>query len=71
MGRAATKGQNCQRLMSESVVVVCSPKLAEVYGEIKAPSDLARIPLIHDDAPERDPSCPTWARPFAPFLYML
>lgn len=64
-GPGGYEGLHCERLMSESVVVVCSPKLSDAYGAITSPEDLARIPLIHDDAPERDPSCPTWGMWFA------
>jgi LysR family glycine cleavage system transcriptional activator len=51
--------------MSESVIVVGSPKLIEKHGELATPAQLSTIPLIHDDAPERDPSCPTWTMWFA------
>ena len=61
-GPGAYEGLHCERLMSESVVVVCSPRLLD---NVKAAEDLSALPLIHDDAPERDPSCPTWAMWFA------
>lgn len=64
-GPGGYEGLHTERLMSESVVVVCSPKLLETFGELKTPADLAKVPLIHDDAQERDPSCPTWSMWFA------
>lgn len=64
-GPGGYEGLHHERLMSESVVVVCSPRLLERHGALRAPGDLVGAPLIHDDAPERDPSCPTWAMWFA------
>lgn len=64
-GPGGYEGLHCERLMSESVVVVCSPKLIESLGAVKTAADLTAAPLIHDEAPERDPSCPTWAMWFA------
>lgn len=56
---------HCERLMAESVIVVASPTLLEGQGSLRAAEDLLSLPLIHDDAAERDPSCPTWAMWFA------
>ncbi len=64
-GPGGYEGLHCERLMSESVVVVASPKLFEGNASITSAADLAKLPLIHDDAPERDPSCPTWPMWFA------
>jgi LysR family glycine cleavage system transcriptional activator len=63
-GPGGYDGLYCERLMSESVVVVCSPRLLEGRPAASA-SDLLDLPLIHDESPERDPSCPTWAMWFA------
>lgn len=63
-GPGGYEGLYAERLMTESVIVVCSPRLLE-QGALKKPADLAGVPLIHDDGPERDPSCPTWAMWFA------
>jgi LysR family glycine cleavage system transcriptional activator len=49
-----------QQLLSESVVPICAPGLIEGAEGLKAPADLARFALLHDDSPDRDPSCPTW-----------
>jgi LysR family glycine cleavage system transcriptional activator len=64
-GPGGYEGLHHERLMSESVVVVCSPRLLDSYQPVRSPADLVGAPLIHDDAPERDPSCPTWAMWFA------
>lgn len=49
-----------QMLLSESVVPICSPSLIEGKDGLKKPEDLIRFALLHDDSPDRDPSCPTW-----------
>ncbi len=64
-GPGGYEGLHCERLMSESVVVVASPKLFEGNASVTSAADLTGFPLIHDDAPERDPSCPTWPMWFA------
>lgn len=64
-GPGGYEGLQAERLMTESVVVVCSPRLLEEHGDLKKPADLVGAPLIHDDGPDRDPSCPTWAMWFA------
>jgi LysR family glycine cleavage system transcriptional activator len=64
-GPGGYEGLHCERLMTESVVVVCSPRLLEGQTGAKHAADLINLPLIHDDAPERDPSCPTWGMWFA------
>ena len=64
-GPGGYEGLHCERLMSESVVVVASPELLARIGPVRTAADLGNAPLIHDEAPERDPSCPTWAMWFA------
>lgn len=64
-GPGGYEGLYCERLMSESVAVVVSPKLLEGRAPVRTAADLLSLPLIHDDAPERDPSCPTWNMWFA------
>ncbi len=64
-GPGGYEALHCERLMSESVIVVASPKLLEGYSPLRASEDLLHLPLIHDDAAERDPSCPTWSMWFA------
>jgi LysR family glycine cleavage system transcriptional activator len=64
-GPGGYDGLYCERLMSESVVVVASPRLFEGRAPITSAADLLDLPLIHDEAPERDLSCPTWQMWFA------
>jgi LysR family transcriptional regulator, glycine cleavage system transcriptional activator len=64
-GPGGYEGLHCERLMSESVVVVASPRLLEGRPAIQSAADLLELPLIHDEAPERDPSCPSWSMWFA------
>ena len=48
-----------ERLLSESVGPVCNPALLS-GNALRTPADLANQTLIHDDSPDRDPSCPDW-----------
>jgi LysR family glycine cleavage system transcriptional activator len=52
-------GLETDHLLSESIVPVAAPVLVEQSG-IREPSDLVGVPLLHDDGPERDASCPDW-----------
>lgn len=49
-----------ERILEETVFPVCSPSLLQ-GGGLKHPDDLARFTLLHDDSPDQDPSCPSWA----------
>jgi LysR family glycine cleavage system transcriptional activator len=51
-----------EKLLGESVLPVCSPSLASNGGSLRAPTDLARFTLLHDDSPDQDPSCPDWRK---------
>jgi LysR family glycine cleavage system transcriptional activator len=64
-GPGGYEGLYHERLMSEAVVVVCSPRLINGGPALRTPNDLTAAPLIHDDGPERDPSCPSWSMWFA------
>lgn len=64
-GPGGYEGLYCERLMSESVIVVASPRLLEGLGPLRTAADLVDLPLIHDESAERDPSCPTWSMWFA------
>ncbi len=64
-GPGGYEGLYCERLMSESVVVVASPRLLDGRGPLRTAADLVDLPLIHDESAERDPSCPTWSMWFA------
>lgn len=47
-----------ERLMDEHLTPACAPALA--HG-VQTPADLARLPLLHDDSPDRDSAWPGWA----------
>lgn len=64
-GPGGYEGLYCERLMPESVIVVASPRLLQGRAPVRTTADLLDLPLIHDDSPERDPSCPTWNMWFA------
>lgn len=50
-----------ERLLEESVFPVCSPGLLKEKGAIDTPEALRNHTLLHDDSPDNDESCPTWA----------
>lgn len=50
-----------EQLMTEAVFPVCSPKLMKGKNALKAPTALSGHTLLHDDSPDGDVSCPTWA----------
>lgn len=64
-GPGGYEGLHCERLMSESVIVLASPELLKGQSKFTSAADLAGLPLIHDESNERDPACPTWAMWFA------
>lgn len=64
-GPGGYEGLYCERLMSEAVVVVCSPRMIDPERPFRTAADLASAPLIHDDSPDRDPVCPNWSMWFA------
>jgi len=49
-----------ERLLTESVVPVCSPAFLERNGPFSSPGGLVEATLLHDDSPDNDPSCPNW-----------
>lgn len=53
-------GLASRKLIAESVIAVCSPRLARFVGNIDAPQSILNLPLIHEDPMEQDPSCPDW-----------
>lgn len=59
-GLGAYPGLAVDRLFSEAVIPVCSPELAERHGLLRGPEALLGVPLLHEDGPERDASCPDW-----------
>jgi len=54
-----------EKLISLSLVPVCSPKLIETSGPLDQPEHLARAPLIHDDTLLPHARGPSWAAWFA------
>jgi LysR family glycine cleavage system transcriptional activator len=60
-GAGKWPGVSVERLLSETVLPVCSPALLEGKHPIRAPKDLAHHALLHDLSVDRDPSCPDWA----------
>jgi LysR family glycine cleavage system transcriptional activator len=50
-----------ERVLSETVVPVCGPALLKGPHGLKKPSDIRFHTLLHDDSPDEDVSCPTWA----------
>ena len=59
-GAGRYPGLEVVKLMSETVIPVCSPGLLEA-NPISEPADLARHILLHDGSPDADDSCPDWA----------
>lgn len=60
-GRGLYPGLDSRLLLSETVIAVCAPSLAEGKLPLRGPADLAGLTLLHDGSPEQDPSCPDWA----------
>lgn len=59
-GAGPYSGLVSERLFSEAVAPVCSPSFAADWGLDRGPEALADAPVLHEDGPERDPSCPDW-----------
>ena len=59
-GRGVYPGLRSDRLLSESVFPVCSPKLLRGREALRAPRDLARHTLLHIDMPMMGETEPTW-----------
>ncbi len=49
-----------EKLLTESLIPVCSPDFLRNAQPLKSVSDLAGVTLLHDDSPDNDPSCPNW-----------
>lgn len=50
-----------ERLLGEEVVPVCSPALLAQGPPLANPRDLKHHTLLHDDSPDKDHTCPSWA----------
>lgn len=59
-GKGVYEGLRTEKVLSESVLPVCSPDLLTGKHPLRAPEDLAHHALLHDEGPENDPSCPDW-----------
>ncbi len=60
-GAGQYPGLRVERLIGEEIVPVCSPLLLQGEHPLRTPADLRHHTLLHDDSPDNDPSCPTWA----------
>lgn len=59
-GKGQYDGLRSEKILSESVLPVCSPDLLKGDHPIRTPADLGYHELLHDEGPENDPSCPDW-----------
>lgn len=59
-GKGAYPGLFVERLFPEAVLPVCSPEFAENYGLNPRTRTLQGVPLLHEEGPEHDTSCPDW-----------
>jgi LysR family glycine cleavage system transcriptional activator len=48
-----------EKLLTETVIPVCSPDLLRGKS-LRSARDLLSLTLLHDDSPDNDPSCPNW-----------
>ena len=54
------QGLVVEKLMSETILPVCSPRLMTGDHPLKTPEDLVHHSLLHDNANEAAENCPTW-----------
>jgi len=59
-GKGVYDGLRSEKILSESVLPVCSPDLLKGDRPLRSPADLSDHVLLHDEGPENDPSCPDW-----------
>ncbi len=59
-GAGEYPGLEVELLMAETIIPVCSPRLMLGERPLKSPADLADHTLLHDGAPDKDDSAPTW-----------
>lgn len=60
-GGGGYAGLHVEKLMSETIVPVCSPRLLIGDNPLKTPQDLCNHTLLHDGSPDKDESCPDWS----------
>lgn len=59
-GRGGYTGVASELLMRESVFPVCAPRLLENHADADLRHLLRSLPLLHDDSPDQDETCPDW-----------
>ena len=59
-GRGGYTGVASELLMRESVFLVCAPRLLESHADADLHQLLRSLPLLHDDSPDQDETCPDW-----------
>ncbi len=59
-GAGSYPGLVVTRLMSETIIPVCSPQLMVGDHPLKTPDDLRHHTLLHDGSPDKDDDCPDW-----------
>lgn len=62
LGRGPYPGLQCDLLMEEWFSAVCSPAFKAAAPDLRAPADLLRYPLLHDETEMRIPDEINWAR---------
>lgn len=62
LGRGPYPGLKADLLMEEWFSAVCSPAFLAAAPELRAPADLLRYPLLHDELEMRIPEEVSWAR---------
>lgn len=59
-GRGGYAGLVSELLMRESVFPVAAPRLIDAQKEAELAQLLRNVPLLHDDSPDQDETCPDW-----------
>lgn len=59
-GGGRYEGLSVERVMTETVLPVCSPQLLKGKHALTNPESLHHHTLLHDMSPDNDPSCPDW-----------
>lgn len=59
-GRGGYPAVASELLMRDSVFPVCAPRLLESHGGADLQQLLRSMPLLHDDSPDQDDTCPDW-----------
>ncbi|MBI1245500.1 MAG: transcriptional regulator GcvA [Alphaproteobacteria bacterium] len=59
-GTGRYPGLHVEKILDEDMFPVCSPRLLKGAKALRAPGDLARTPLLHDDILQLDGRTPGW-----------